>query len=159
MRKRRGALAACLLPVAIAAQGFDFKPRVQSGWRADALAGPPAGIELGASSNLPLGYYVRLGLDAAVGAARRGDRAVGSGRVDLAGRYLLDPFREFRWGPYAGGGLTARWTDGDGWRANVLVLIGLEGQESHGWRPAVEVGAGGGVRLGIVFRRARQNGR
>ena len=159
MCRLRRALAACLLPAAIGAQAFDFKPRLQTEWRADILAGPPAGIELAAGGNVPVGYYLRLNLDAAAGVARRDDRAVAGGRVDLAGRYVLDPFHEFRWGPYAGGGLTARWTDGAGWRANLLVLLGIEGPESHGWRTAVEVGAGGGVRLGIVCRRARQNGR
>jgi hypothetical protein len=116
-------------------------------------------VELGAGANVPVGYYVRVQVDAGAGVARRDDRAVASGRVDLAGRYLLDPFREFRWGPYAGGGLTARWVDGSGWRAHLLVLLGMEGPASHGWRTAVEVGAGAGVRLGIVLRRARQNGR
>jgi hypothetical protein len=155
----RRALAACLLPAAAGAQEFDFKPRLQSGWRADLLSGPPAGIELGASANLPVGYYLRLDLALAGGVARRDERAVSEGRVDLAARYLLDPFREFRWGAYAGGGLTSRWVDRAGWRADLLVLVGLEGPESHGWRTAVEVGAGGGVRLGLVLRHVRQNGR
>jgi hypothetical protein len=159
VRRLRRALAACLLPAAAGAQEFDFKPHLQSGWRADLLAGPPAGIELGAGANVPVGYYLRMGLDVAAGVARRAERAVPGGRVDIAARYLLDPFREFRWGPYAGAGLTTRWVDGAGWRADLLVLLGIEGPESRGWRTAVELGAGGGVRLGLVFRRARQNGR
>ena len=149
----------CLPPAAAGAQAFELKPRLQTGWRADAILGSPAAIEIAAGANVPVGYYVRMGFDAAVGVARRNDRAVPAGRVDVAARYLLDPFREFRWGPYAGGGLTAGWVDGAGWRAHLLVLVGIEGPESHGWRSAVEVGAGGGVRLGAVFRRARHNGR
>ena len=155
----RRTLAACLLPAAAGAQELTVRPRLQAEWRADVLAGPPAGIEFGAGVNVPLGYYLRLSVDAAAGMARRGNGAVGSGRAELAGRYLLDPFSEFPWGVYAGGGLTARWFDDSGWRANLLVVLGLEGPASHGWRTAVELGAGGGLRLGVVLRRARQNGR
>ena len=150
---------ACLLPLAAGAQVFAFTPNVQAGWRADAMFGVPHGAELGAAINVPAGYYVRLGLDAGAGVAAGDARAALAGRVDLTARYLLDPFSEFRWGPYAGGGLTSRWADTAGWRASLLVFLGLEGPASHGWRTAVEMGAGGGLRFGIVFRRARRNGR
>jgi hypothetical protein len=155
----RRALAAWFMATALGAQEPAFTPRVQAGWRTDVLFGSPAAGELGAGINVPVGYYVRVGLDAGAGVARLDDRAVPSARADLAVRYLLDPVREFRWGPYAGGGLTTRWTDRAGWRASLLALVGIEGPESHGWRTSVEVGAGGGLRLGVVFRRARRNGR
>ncbi len=146
-------------PIALEAQSFAFQPRVQPEWRADALFGSPTGAELGWGANVPVGYYLRLTATAAVGVARRDDRVVAAARVDVASRYLLDPFREFRWGPYAGGGLTTRWADRRGWRSDLLVLLGIEGPESHGWRTAIEVGAGGGARLGVVLRPARKNGR
>jgi hypothetical protein len=74
-------------------------------------------------------------------------------------RFLLDPFKEFRWGPYLGGGFTALWENGGGWRGRLLVLLGVEGPAHAGWRTSVELGLGGGARLGVVLRRARVNGR
>ena len=88
--------------------------------------------------------------------------AVFSGRVDLATRFLLDPFHEFSWGPYAGAGFSAqflRWDRRTNWRGDLLVLIGIEGPAHAGWRTAVELGLGGGARLGVVLRRARSNSR
>jgi hypothetical protein len=74
-------------------------------------------------------------------------------------RYLLDPLRQFKWGPYAGGGFTAQWDRRANWHGDLLVLVGIEGPVRAGWRPAVELGLGGGARLGVVLRRARSNGR
>jgi len=77
----------------------------------------------------------------------------------VVARYLLDPFREFRWGPYAGAGFSAQWNRGADWRGDLLLLVGVEGPAHEGWRTAVELGRGGGARLGVVLRRARSNGR
>jgi hypothetical protein len=127
--------------------------------RIDALAGPPAGAQLGIGANVAAGYYIRIGLDAAAGASSRDGSAVLSGRVDLASRFLLDPFRESAWAPYAGGGFTAQWDRDGNRRGDLLLLIGLEGPAHAGWRTAVELGLGGGARLGVVLRRARSNSR
>jgi hypothetical protein len=141
------------------AQADLFKPPVQFEMRADLLAGPPAGAQLGAGANVTAGSYIRIGADAALGASSRDGGAVASGRVDLVSRYLLDPFREFRLGPYVGGGFTAQWDRCANWRGDLLVIIGVEGPVHAGWRTAVELGLGGGARLGVVLRRARSNGR
>lgn len=140
------------------AQSATFKPAVQFETRLDVLGGPPAGAQVGAGMNVAAGYYTRIGADAAVGASTH-DGVSASGRVDVAARYLLDPFREFRWGPYAGGGITALWDSRANWRAGLLLLVGVEGPAHAGWRTAVELGLGGGARLGLVLRRARSNGR
>jgi hypothetical protein len=142
-----------------AAQAPSFKPALQWEARVDALAGSPAGGEAGFGANVAAGYYVRIGLDAAMGAAWRDGGAVTSARTDFVARYLLDPFKQFKWGPYAGGGFTAQWDRGANWRGDLLVVVGLEGPVHAGWRPAVELGLGGGARLGVVLRRARSNGR
>lgn len=163
-RRRGGRILRCFLLVAAApavahAQGDNFKPPVQFEARLDALAGPPAGAQAGIGANVAFGYYIRLGLDAAAGASSMGGAAVASGRVDVVTRYLLDPFREFRWGPYAGGGFTAAWDRLGRRRGDVLLVAGIEGPVHAGWRTSVELGLGGGARLGVVLRRARSNGR
>ena len=158
-----GALS-CLAAIAAApapalAQTDSFKPAVQFEARLDALGGPPAGAQVGAGANVAAGYYFRIGADAAAGASWRDGGAVAGGRVDAVARYLLDPFHEFRWGPYAGLGFSANWVQRANWRGDLLLLVGLEGPAHAGWRTAIELGLGGGARLGVVLRRARSNGR
>src|SRR5665213_3967503 len=112
----RRALLCCCAAIAVAPasalaqlDSFAFKPAVQFEMRADLLAGPPATVQAGVGANVAAGFYMRIGADATVGASSRAGGAVASGRVDLVARYLLDPFRQFRWGPYVGGGFTAQW--------------------------------------------------
>ena len=147
--------------LAQAQPGF-FKPAVQWEARVDALGGPPAGVQAGVGANVAAGYYLRIGMDAAAGVASRDGGAAPGARVDVVTRYLLDPFGEFRWGPYAGTGFTAQWdrrANTDTWRAGLLVVVGLEGPAHAGWRTSAELALGGGARLGVVFRRSRSNGR
>ena len=146
-------------PAAAFAQADTFKPPVQFETRIDALGGPPAGAQLGIGANVAADTYFRIGVDIAAGASSRDGLAVASGRVDVVTRYLLDPFHESKWGPYAGGGFTAQWDRSANWRGDLLLLIGVEGPVHAGWRTSVELGLGGGARLGVVLRRARSNGR
>ncbi|MGH7654792.1 MAG: hypothetical protein ACREN6_09020 [Gemmatimonadaceae bacterium] len=146
-------------PIALRAQAVAFKPPVQVELRADVLAGPPAGAQVGVGANVAAGYYLRIGVDAAAGASARDGTAFASGRVDVVTRYLLDPFNEFRWAPYIGGGLTAQWDRRATRRGDLLLLVGIEGPVHGGWLTSVELGLGGGARLGVVLRRARSNGR
>lgn len=159
LRLGLGGLAVAAAPAALAAQFAPLKPAVQFELRADAISGPPPGGQLGVGANVPAGAYVRLGIDAAAGAAARDGAAFASARVDAAARYLLDPYGEFKWAPYVGGGLTAAWDRRGTRRADLLLIAGVEGPAKGGWRTALEVGLGGGARLGIVLRRARSNGR
>lgn len=142
----------------LAAQEFIFSPRVQAELRTDLLSGPPVVSQFGAGLNIPAGYYVRVGVAAAGGVAWRGSASAGSARMDFTTRYLLDPFGELRWGVYGGAGVSVR-IDESHARTYLLVVGGVEGPASHGWRTSIEAGLGGGARLGIVLRRARKNGR
>src|SRR5204863_1229305 len=114
------------------------------------------GVEAGLGFTVPSGIYVRSGLVAGVGAGRHGVE----GRTDFVSRFSLDPFRQSRWAPYAGGGVSGRYRselDG-GSRGYLMILLGVEGPlplgRTEGWVPAVEVGLGGGARVAVVIRRA-----
>ena len=159
--RRGGALALLAVcgAVRLGAQEFAFRPVAQPEARADAFLGPGGGAELGIGVNLPVGYYTRASVTLAGGAVWVDHRAVGSGRIDVVSRYLLDPFRELRWGLYAGAGISTRWDDSAHWRSYLLVLAGIEGPVQRGWHTAFEAGLGGGARLAVVLRRARANGR
>ena len=122
--------------------------------RLDGIFARTAGVEAGLGITIPAGIYVRSGLLAGLGAGRHGVE----GRTDFVSRFSLDPFRQSRWAPYAGGGISGRYRselDG-GSRAYLLIFLGVEGPlplgEMSGWVPAFELGLGGGARVGIVLR-------
>lgn len=137
-------------------------PRVMPELRADVLFGRQAAVQVGAGAQIPLGYYMRLGLDGAVG-RRYDDAAPGSrldARVDLLTRFLLDPFRQSRYGLSVGGGIGLRAEPGDHVRPVLLAALDVEGRRwSSGWVPALEVGLGGGARVGLVLRRGSATAR
>lgn len=123
--------------------------------RADATAAESPDAHLGVGLNVRAGWYVRVGGAVAAGAVRGADDIWrGSQRVDVAARFLLDPFRERRSGLYGGAGLSARFVEG---HADPLLtlLLGIEGKARRHWVPSTELTLGGGVRLGVVLRRAR----
>ncbi|HEV7838792.1 MAG TPA: hypothetical protein VGO75_12055, partial [Gemmatimonadaceae bacterium] len=120
--------------------------KFQSEARIDAIFARSGGVEAGYGFTVPAGIYLRSGVVAGIGAGRHG----AEGRTDLIARFSLDPFRQSRWAPYAGAGISGRYRserDG-GSRAYLLVFLGLEGPIAlgvrQGWEPAFELGLGGG---------------
>jgi hypothetical protein len=141
------------LPVVGSAQIVQQK--IQSEGRLDAIFARSTGVEAAYGFSVPVGIYVRSGLVAGLGAGRHGVE----GRTDFISRFSFDPFRQTRWAPYAGAGISGRYRselDG-GARAYLLVFLGVEGPlplgELSGWVPALEVGLGGGARVGVILRR------
>lgn len=117
-------------------------------------------LQAGAGLGLPLGYYARLGVIAAGGVTQRDDAMLGSGRLDLVTRFLFDPFREARWGLSVGGGMTVTYVAQEEWRELVLVLIDLETPPvKRRIVPAIQLGLGGGARVGVAVRPYRQGRR
>ena len=156
---RRLVVALLCAAAPLGAQGYKFAPRVQPEVRIDAIAARYGAVLGMAGANVPMGYYVRAGVAAGAGAADTGDGIALAMRADFAVRFLLDPFAEYRWGPYAGGGLTVR-RDGDHRAAaGLLFVLGVEGRRGRRWTPAVELALGEGTRLAFVLRRSRKNGR
>lgn len=151
-----------LLPSMVRAQVP--RPTSQPEVRLDGIFGRQPAVQLGAGVQVPMGYYVRVGLDVAVGVATEDREALlGSaeappgpldGRADLLVRFLLDPFRQSAFGLSLGGGLSARAEPGDRVRPRLLVAMDIEGRRSaRGLVPALQVGLGGGLRVGVVLRR------
>lgn len=117
--------------------------------RVDAIVARETAVHAGVGFASRLSTYVRAGIVGAAGLSGGSP----SGRVDAVARFLLDPFRESRWGPYGGGGLSVRFDDGRGTRGYMLIFFGAEGPLDRGFSPAIEVGLGGGARLAVVLRR------
>jgi hypothetical protein len=123
--------------------------------RVEGTAAREPAVHAGIGINVRAGYYARVGLTGAAGAARGADDVWrGSQRVDAAVRFLLDPFTEQPRGLYGGAGVSLRHDAGDLTPA-LLLLAGVEGRPRGGVSPALEVAVGGGVRFGVVLRRTR----
>jgi hypothetical protein len=112
-------------------------------------------LQAGVGVNLPLGSYARLELDGAGGVTRRADEDHHSGRGDAIVRFLLDPFAESPWGLSIGGGMSALFAEGAQTHAYLVVVADVEGPRVGGIVPAVQVGLGGGLRVGLVARAYR----
>ena len=128
---------------------------LQTEARVDGIFAHTSGVEAGVGVSIPTGIYVRTGLVAAAGVGEHGAESM----TDLLSRFSLDPFRQSRWSLYGGGGISGRYrtSEDGGSHAYLLLFIGLEGPlplgETAGWVPAIEVGLGGGARVGLILRR------
>lgn len=122
--------------------------------RIDAIVSQHTAVHAAYGMSVPMGLYLRAGLVLGAGVGRQGVDS----RADLISRFSFDPFRQSRWAPYAGGGVSARinsTAEGDA-KGYLLFFLGIEGPLSgsiHGWVPAFEIGLGGGARVGVIARR------
>ncbi len=133
--------------------------RLQPEVRADYIGSRAAAAHLGFGLNVPATAYVRLGIVAALGQAWSGGDATIAGRVDGLVRFVVDPLRESRWAPYAAGGIGGIYDGSEKWRGVLVGALGAEGPVAGHVVPAIEVGFGGGVRVGVAFRRAMRGRR
>ncbi len=128
--------------------------KIQIEVRGDVISAASTVFHAGVGASIPAGIYTRIGLVGGVGGGNEGFDA----RADLFTRFSFDPFRESRWGPYAAAGVSQRFSGAEGKRSRtyLLLILGSEGPLSSrgpsGWSPAVELGLGGGFRIGIVLR-------
>ena len=127
--------------------------------RADAFLARVDAFHAGLGATTDLGSYVRVDAVVAGGVARDGDESVASGRLEVTGRFLLDPFRQSRWGFYGGAGLIARHDDGAETNGYLTLIAGTELPGSGRMLPALEIGIGGGTRFAFVLRRSRPSRR
>jgi hypothetical protein len=154
---RRGLITtvAAVMSIAVADDARGQSARWRPVVRADLFAAEVDAAHAGAGVVTDLGSYVRLDAVLGAGAARAAGRTFASARGDVIGRFVIDPLRQQRWGPYVGAGLIARLDDDGPIRGLVALVIGTELPGGARWVPAVELGFGGGVRLGFVLRAGR----
>lgn len=128
-------------------------------------------FQAGLGASLRAGWYVRLAAAALGGVVRDDSLTKGVARLEAAVRFHLDPFFEGAGcrrgdtggicrGIYGGVGLSQRFV-GSGEGADdpvLLLLLGVEGRRRPSGVWALELGVGGGVRLGATWRRNRADG-
>jgi hypothetical protein len=145
-----GALSVALARTVAGQQAPTMYPEL----RADAILAAGGSAQAGAGIVVPAGVYVRVALDGAAGVRWHDGTSVGDGRVDLVARFLLDPLRENNVALSVGGGLSTP-IERDGVKTPLLtVVLDVEGRRRAGWTPGLELGLGGGARIGFVFRQS-----
>jgi hypothetical protein len=123
-------------------------------FRGDAIIATGTTVQGGVGVVVPAGVYARVGLDGGFGTRWHEGSSSSVGRVDLIARFLFDPIRENDVAFSVGGGLSTP-IDGDGFRTPYLTLVvDVEGRRHGGYTPAIELGLGGGARIGFVLRRS-----
>jgi hypothetical protein len=123
--------------------------------RADLIAGRSVAEELAGGASVTSGDYLALVGDIGMGAitgARRGARL--GARVDVLARLHLDASTERQWAPYLIGGASYLIDARDRGRPVLVAGLGIHAPSGGRFVPALEVGLGGGLRLGVVLRRA-----
>lgn len=122
--------------------------------RVDAIvAAHRTSYQAGGGVQLPAGNYARIGLIGAAGTDVAAGRQEASGRLDVMGRFLLDPYRQTSWGLSLGAGLSLRAHAGDHVRPYLITVVELEGPRgSNGIAPSLQLGVGGGIRVGAGMR-------
>lgn len=156
-RRAGGALLAAIALLTFASQRARAQlPKVPIApeLRLDVIGAEPTSVQGALGVQIPAGTYMRVGVLAGAGPTIDGDGASrAAGRLDVLARFLLDPFRQSRWGFSAGAGVSLRADPGDKARPRLLVAVDLEGRRTHaGVSPSVQVGLGGGVRGGFALR-------
>jgi hypothetical protein len=144
------ALATATLAGRLDAQRTSIRPEL----RVDMIAARATSVHAGAGLTMTGAGYARATIIAAAGVTSFRDSTGAAGRVDVVGRFLLDPYREMRWGLYGFGGLSALYDRFADWRGVLTIGVGLE-LPAHGdgvW--AIEIGFGGGLRAGATLRRS-----
>ena len=145
------AATALLLAPAARAQTVNSAPLPE--WRLDVT--PFTGGQFGAGVSVPASSYSRLGAVVGAGAIADGPVTRATARLEVHGRFSADPFQERRYAPYVVAGAMVACADDRHCRPLIVIRAGIEGPVRSGFIPAVEVGLGDGVQLGIVLRHAR----
>lgn len=162
MRRLFLALATVAMPalnLLHAQQRASLIPPPYAEYRVDAISARDFTAQAGAGVNVPMGIYVRLGLIGSVGATgASGDYSL-SGRTDAIARFLFDPLREMPWALSLGGGVSVPYEKGTRVRPLLTAVIDLEGRQHGSFTPALQVGLGGGLRVGLALRGSPANRR
>jgi hypothetical protein len=119
--------------------------------RTDVIAAHSTAFEAAGGVAFVTGDYLRLGGDLGLGVVTGGGQRVRLGsRIDATGRFHLDSAAT-HWGPYLVAGVSYRADARERGALYLLAALGVHAPATAGIVPAMEVGLGGGVRVGLVL--------
>jgi hypothetical protein len=163
-RRACGALLAAIALLAVAPASVRAQPPrapVAPELRIDVIGARPTSVQGAVGLEIPAGTYMRIGVLGGAGVTIDGDESSrAAGRIDVLARFLIDPFRQARWGFSAGAGVSLRADPGEKVRPRLLAAVDLESRRtSGGVSPSIQIGLGGGVRGGVGLRWSGRNTR
>ena len=121
--------------------------------RADVVTGNVASAQLAAGMHITSGTYFRIALLGGYGKAWSDNENGDSYRVEVQGRFHLDPLRSTRFGLYGIGGITAGHDPFAGSQSRLILGAGVELPAYARATLAVEAALAGGLRLSLATRR------
>jgi hypothetical protein len=153
IRRSRLVALATLIVLAVAQHaGAQIETPSYGEFRVDAVDGRGTSVQGGAGLTVPMGIYVRLGVLGGIGSQWRHGVSSVVGRTDVVARFLLDPFRQSPVALSMGGGVSVPYERGTRVRPYLTAVVDVEGKRRGTMTPALQIGLGGGTRVGIVFR-------
>ena len=144
--------AALVALAASAARAQRLEPPPYLEYRVDAIDGRGTTVQGGLGYTVPMGVYVRLAAIGGIGPQWRQGQTLLAGRTDVIARFVLDPFRQLPVALSLGGGLSVPFEQRTVTRPYLTAVIDVEGRGRGGITPAIQLGLGGGARLGLVLR-------
>ena len=152
MRWRTAPLIA-FLPAFAGAQAPPQTRRVLPEVRADVVAGDVVTAQLSAGVHVTSGTYFRIATFGGYGRAWDEDTQGPSYRLEVQGRFHLDPLRSTRFGLYGIGGITTTHDPFDDWQSRMVLGAGVELPAYARATLALEVALAGGLRVSLAARR------
>lgn len=149
----RGVIVAALVFAgARALEGQGLRIPAYAEYRVDAIDGKGTTMQAAAGYTIPMGVYLRLAALGGVGPRWLDGRTSLAGRTDIIARFLLDPFEQTPLALSLGGGVSVPYQEGRAVRPFLTAVIDVEGKQRGRFTPAVQIGLGGGLRVGVGLR-------
>ena len=152
----RAAILWCFVAAAVTSPAMAQEParrRVLPELRADVLTGDVLTGQLAAGVHVTSGTYFRVAFLGGVGRAWHDGETGDSYRVEIQGRFHLDPLRSTRFGLYGIGGVTAGHDPFADWQSRLVVGAGVELPAYARATLAIETAFAGGFRISVATRR------
>ena len=128
-------------------------PHLSRELHVDGIIARRSAVEAAVGLVIPAGVYSRTAFLIGGGAASQDSGSKIVGRAEIVSRFLLDPFRESPLGLSVGGGVgVTNLSDPKRWQPFLALVLDLELRQRAGFTPALQVGLGGGTRVGLVLR-------
>ena len=142
-----------LVPIAAWGQTPPQTRRILPEVRGDLVVGNVMTAHVSAGVHATSGTYFRIAVFGGYGRAWDDDRDGASYRVEVQGRFHLDPLRSTRFGLYGIGGVTTTHDPFSDWQSRMILGAGVELPAYARATLAVEAAMAGGLRISVAARR------
>jgi hypothetical protein len=155
MRVVRWLICLLTIPAMTAALGAQEpqRRRILPELRADVMTGDVVSAQMGAGVHITSGTYARVALLGGYGRAWNDEQDGASYRMEVQGRFHLDPLRTTRFGLYGIGGIVTSHDPFANWQSRLVLGAGVELPAYARATLAVEAALAGGLRLSVATRR------